>query len=81
MRNLTPKKLLVVGFIGVSLGVLLPLLMVMGYLPSTYFLNFLSYACSVVGLGTGIIGISWQKRLDEKKRPPRESREEKKHTP
>ena len=72
MRNLTPNKLILAGFIGVSLGVLLPLLMVMGYIRTTYFMSFLSYAFSVVGLGVGIMGVVWQRRIDKLKNPHQE---------
>jgi len=39
-------------------GIVLPFLMVMQVLPSTFALNFLSYIASVAGLFLGIIGIA-----------------------
>jgi hypothetical protein len=40
----------------VTLGMVLPFLMVMKVLESTFFLNFFSFAASVAGLFLGIIG-------------------------
>jgi len=40
------------------MGFLLPLLIVVKILPSTFLLNFLSFAASVSGLFLGIIGIA-----------------------
>jgi len=42
-------------------------LMVMRYLPSTFFLNFFSYTISVVGLFMGIIGAALLVRFRRKK--------------
>jgi hypothetical protein len=51
-----PWKLLVVAFVLLLLGVLLPLLMVLGLLPSTFFLNFLAYVATFSGMILGVIG-------------------------
>ncbi len=53
-----PRLLLVFGFFLVLMGFLLPLLIVVKILPSTFLLNFLSFAASVSGLYLGIIGIA-----------------------
>ncbi len=58
MKLSRSARLLLVGFILVLMGVVLPLLIVIQVLPSTFFLNFLAYIASVVGLFLGIIGIS-----------------------
>ncbi len=50
-------KLLVIGLIAMVLGVILPFLMLIDLIPSTFFLNFLAFTISVGGLFTGIIGI------------------------
>lgn len=50
------RLFLVIGFLLVLAGALLPLLMVLKVLPSTFFLNFFSYAASVSGLFLGILG-------------------------
>lgn len=56
------------GFVGVVLGVLLPFLIILKILPSTYFWNFLAYAVSVAGLVLGVVGAAWQTRIDRAKR-------------
>jgi hypothetical protein len=50
------KTLIWVGGIAVLLGCVLPFLMVLKYLPSTYFLNFLSYVFQLVGMTTSTVG-------------------------
>lgn len=45
-----------IGALLVVLGAVLPLLMVLHVLPSTFFLNFFSYIASVLGLFLGIWG-------------------------
>lgn len=52
----SPWTLIGVGFVLVMLGWVLPLLMVLHMLPSTFFLNFFSYIASVLGLFLGIWG-------------------------
>jgi len=48
--------MILIGFVLVVVGVVLPFLMVMHILESTFFLNFFSYGASLVGLFLGIIG-------------------------
>ncbi len=48
--------MILVGFVLSLLGVILPLLMVTHIIQSTFFINFVSYIASVVGLFLGIIG-------------------------
>jgi len=64
-----PKTLIWVGGIAIILGLALPFLMVIKFLPSTYFLNFLAFAFQLLGMSTSIIGaFSLVKtRLDVKK--------------
>ncbi len=57
-----------VGFVGVLLGVLLPFLIILDVLPSTFFLNFLAYSLSVAGLALGVVGAAWQSSIDRHKR-------------
>lgn len=54
---------IVAGFVLVFLGFLLPLLMVIGVLESTFFLNFFSYTASVTGLFLGMISIAYYVRM------------------
>jgi membrane associated rhomboid family serine protease len=51
-----PWKLLLLAFILLLLGLLLPLFMVLRVLPSTFFLNFFAYAASFSGMILGLIG-------------------------
>lgn len=51
-----PLYILIGGGILVLVGVILPFLMVLRVIPSTYALNFISYIASFVGLMAGIIG-------------------------
>lgn len=50
--------LIAIGVVMLLLGFILPFLMVIMVLPSTFLLNFLSFGISVAGLFTGIIGLS-----------------------
>lgn len=58
MIPLNPKFLLLVGFFLVLFGAAAPFLMVIGVLQSTFFLNFLSFGASVVGLFLGLLGVA-----------------------
>lgn len=58
MIQLPPWALILIGFFFVVLGMVLPFLMVIRVLPSTFFLNFFSYGISLTGLFLGIIGAS-----------------------
>ncbi len=60
----------------VMLGAILPALMVMQILESTFFLNFFSYTMSLAGLFLGIIGCAYYVRYHRRKNkdisePPR----------
>ena len=54
----SPRLLLSLGVILLLLGVILPFLMVMHVLESTFFLNFFSWGASVTGLALGTIGFA-----------------------
>lgn len=60
MNNLmnSPRLLLGLGVTLMLLGAVLPFLMVIRVLESTFFLNFFSWAASVAGLFLGTIGIA-----------------------
>ncbi|PWH11985.1 MAG: hypothetical protein DDG60_15540 [Anaerolineae bacterium] len=51
-------QLIAIGVVMLLLGFILPFLMVIMVLPSTFLLNFLAFGISVAGLFTGIIGLS-----------------------
>lgn len=56
MIKLSPLHMILIGAVLMFLGVVLPLLMVIKILPSTFLLSFLSYTASVVGMFVGLIG-------------------------
>lgn len=53
-----PERLIVVAIFLLLFGCIVPFLMVTQALPSTFLLNFLSFAASVAGLFLGLIGIA-----------------------
>lgn len=53
------RKIILIGFFGVLLGAGLPFAILLGLLPSTFFLNFLAFFVSVAGIFLGMIGISF----------------------
>ena len=57
-----PRALLIVGFFLVLFGAVAPFLIVIGVLESTFFLNFLSFGASIVGLFLGFLGISMYRK-------------------
>ena len=63
-----PLVMIILGFVLLMLGWILPFLMVMHVVPSTFFLNFFSYGVSLIGLILGIIGSSMYVKL---RRPPK----------
>jgi len=56
MKFLTPKQMVWAGFVLLLAGAVLPLLMVVQIIESSFALSFISYASSVVGLVLGTIG-------------------------
>lgn len=54
----SPRVVLSLGVILLLLGVILPFLMVIQVLESTFFLNFFSWGASVTGLALGTIGFA-----------------------
>lgn len=56
------RLLILIGFLLVLAGAVLPFLMVLHIIPSTFFLNFFSYSASVAGLFLGMIGGVWYAR-------------------
>jgi hypothetical protein len=53
----SPLRLMLIGFALLLLGVLLPLLMVIRLIESTFSLNFLAYISSLSGLIIGFSGV------------------------
>jgi hypothetical protein len=56
MAELDPKKLIIIASLLLVIGVVLPILMVMQILESTFFLNFFAFGSSTLGLLLGMIG-------------------------
>jgi hypothetical protein len=66
MKGLPPITTILVGFFLLLLGAVLAWLLVLRIIPSTYFLNFLSYTASVAGLFMGLVGVVLYVRLNRK---------------
>jgi len=64
MKYITPGRLIFIGFLLVLLGVVLPFLMVMKVLESTFFLNFFSFIISLMGVVIGVIGSAYYVRIN-----------------
>ena len=58
----SPRLLLGLGVVLMLLGIILPFLMVIKVLESTFFLNFFSWGASVTGLAFGTIGFAMGSR-------------------
>lgn len=54
----SPRFLFSLGLTLMLLGVILPFMMVIHLIESTFFLNFFSWAASVVGLALGTISVT-----------------------
>jgi hypothetical protein len=54
----SPRLLLTLSMILMLLGIILPFLMVIKVLESTFFLNFFSWGASVAGLALGTVGFA-----------------------
>jgi len=51
-----PVRLMVIGFVGLVLGVVLPFLMVMRILEPSFLLSFIAFGASIGGMFLGIMG-------------------------
>ena len=58
----SPSFLLGLGLFLMVLGIVLPFLIVIKLLESTFFLNFFSWGASVAGLSLGMIGFAMYSR-------------------
>ena len=61
----SPRLLLGLGLILMLQGILLPFLMLIHVIESTFFLNFFSWGASVAGLSFGTIGFAMWSRTKE----------------
>jgi uncharacterized membrane protein YqjE len=62
----SPRFFLGFGLFLMLMGIVLPLMMVIHLLRSTFFLDFLSQTVSVLGFALGMIGVSWAVRRKHK---------------
>jgi len=62
----SPRLLLGLSILLMLLGIVLPFLMVIHVLASTFFLNFFSWGASVAGLAFGTIGFAMYTREGKK---------------
>lgn len=60
---MSPRNLILIGFVLVLFGFVVPFLMVLQVLKSTFLLSFVSYGASMVGLMLGMIGAVMYVRL------------------
>ncbi len=63
MKISHPVRLILIGFVLSLTGVVLPFLMVIHVLTSTFTLNFLAYGAMVTGLLLGTVGAATYARL------------------
>ena len=56
--NKQPRRLLILAFFMLLAGAVLPLLMIIGVLESTFLTNFVAYGVSAAGLFVGILAIA-----------------------
>jgi hypothetical protein len=59
--------MILIGFVLVVSGVVFPFMMVANYIEKSYWLSFLSYGASLVGLFLGVIGSAYYVREKRKK--------------
>jgi hypothetical protein len=61
-----PVAIIILGFFLLVIGWMLPFLMLLHILPSTFFLNFFAYLLMLLGLILGIVGSALYVRLRKK---------------
>lgn len=64
MNRVHPRNFILLGFVLVLLGFVLPFLMVLRIVEASFLLSFLSYGASVTGLLLGLIGAAWYVRIN-----------------
>ena len=62
------NRFVAIGFVLVLVGAVLPFLIVLRYVPSTFTLNFLAYGTSTVGIFLAVIGVAMHVGSSRKKR-------------
>jgi hypothetical protein len=61
----SPRLFFSLGLVLLFIGWIVPLLIIMRVIPSTFFLNFLSWGASVAGLFLGFIGGAMWVRMNK----------------
>ncbi len=61
------RKILLIGFVLVLLGAVLPWLTVMQIIPSNFAILFFSFGASLIGVFLGLIGAAWYTAEHRKK--------------
>ena len=61
----SPRFLIGLGVFLMLLGIILPFVMVIHVVKSTFFLNFFSWGASVVGLALGMIGVATYVKINK----------------
>ncbi len=64
MKN--PRFLTAFGLVLMLLGILLPFLMIVKIIEATYFLSFLSWGVSTLGLAVGTVGFTLWNRNNKR---------------
>jgi uncharacterized membrane protein len=62
MYDMSPRAIILLGFVLVVLGFVLPFLMMIQVIPTTFFLALVSYLASFIGMILGIIGVAFYVR-------------------
>ena len=53
----SPKNMMIIGTLLMITGVVLPMLMVIKMIPSTFLLSFISYGASLAGMVMAFVGL------------------------
>lgn len=67
IERFRPLHIILTGFLLVLTGVVMPFLMVIKAIESTFFLNLFSYTASTLGFFLGLVGTSMYTRERRKK--------------
>jgi hypothetical protein len=65
---MNPLNLIITGFFLVLFGMVMPFLMTLRVIESTFLLNFLSFGCSVAGLFMGMVGAASYVKINRGKK-------------
>jgi hypothetical protein len=57
--NVSPVWIIIGGFVLVLIGAAIPWLIVLRFIPSTFFLNFFAFGSTILGLMLGIVGAAY----------------------